>query len=117
VGDVYNTNFLRTEDPELLGNITIRYKDELNSDYTEIHTRSCNVQYTWTDTEIRLLYPNMQSSAHIRENEIVLHMENRTHDAHLLTIVLGTQEKKELIYSVCEKDTYQITIPLMENTD
>ena len=62
VGDVYNTNFLRTEDPELLGNITIRYKDELNSNYTEIHTRSCNVQYTWTDTEIRLLYPDMQSS-------------------------------------------------------
>ncbi len=56
-------------------------------------------------------------SAHIRENEIVLHMENRTHDAHLLTIVLGTQEKKELIYSVCEKDTYQITIPLTDNTD
>ncbi len=62
--DSYDTNYARTEDDDLLGNITFRYavpEDAANNDYRTINTRQCKVNYTWDDQAIILTYPDMLS--------------------------------------------------------
>lgn len=64
VNDKYDTNYARTEDPELLGNVTLRYATPEHlaaGEYREILSRRCDVMYEWTDTEIKLIYRDMLS--------------------------------------------------------